>query len=197
MPSSNFILFLDLECTGTGGEGAVPDPDTHMLEIGLVMTDHTPYLKEVDRKNIILPIFPEEVEALDPVVLEMHTANSLLTDCKALAEGLTAEDRPRILREVDVTIAGWLKQFSKKSHIKLAGSGVGHYDRKFIKRDLRFTDASLTHYSLDIGSTRRQLEIAGVDLPQTKSWFKSHRAVEDAAVHAQEMRDFFKWARSK
>jgi oligoribonuclease (3'-5' exoribonuclease) len=168
-----------------------------MLEIGMVMTDHSPYLKEVDRKNIILPIFPEEVEALDPVVLEMHTKNSLLTDCKALAEGLTPADRPGILKEVDLVIAGWLKQFSKKSHIKLAGSGVGHYDRKFLKRDLRFTDASLTHYSLDIGSTRRQLEIAERPLPETKMFFKSHRAVEDAAMHAQEMRDFFRWARRK
>lgn len=197
MPSDNFVLFLDLECTGTGGEGLVPDADTHLLEIGLVMTDHTPQLKEVDRKNIILPIWPEEVEALHPVVLEMHTKNSLLTDCKALAEGLTPDERPRILREVDVVLAGWMKQFSKKSHIKLAGSGVSHFDRKFIKRDLKFFNSTLTHYALDIGSTRRQLEIAGVTLPETKFFFKSHRAVEDAALHAQEMRDFFRWARSK
>ena len=54
-----------------------------------------------------------------------------------------------------------------------------------------------TMKALDIGSTRRQLEIAGVTIPSTKLWFKSHRAVEDAAVHAQEMRDFFKWARYK
>lgn len=195
MPSSDFILFLDLECTGSGGEGLIPNVDEHMLEIGLVMTDHTPYLNEVARKNIILPIWPEEEEALVPVVREMHTKNSLLTDCRALAEGLTADERPRILREVDTMLAGWMKQFSKKSHIKIAGSGIPHFDRKFIKRDLRFFDACLTHYALDIGSTRRQLEIAGVSLPKANVMFKSHRAVEDAAMHAQEMRDFFKWAR--
>jgi oligoribonuclease (3'-5' exoribonuclease) len=90
-----------------------------------------------------------------------------------------------------------MKQFSKKSHIKLAGSGVTHFDRKFIKRDLRFFDSTLTHYALDIGSTRRQLEIAEVEIQQSNFFFKTHRAVEDAAMHAQEMRDFFRWARSK
>jgi oligoribonuclease (3'-5' exoribonuclease) len=74
---------------------------------------------------------------------------------------------------------------------------VGHFDRKFIKRDLPFFDSTLTHYPLDIGSTRRQLEIAERPLADAKLFFKSHRAVEDAAVHAQEMRDFFAWARSK
>jgi oligoribonuclease len=197
VPSKDFILFLDLECTGAGGEGLIPNADEHLLEIGLVMTDHTPYLNEVARKNIILPIWPEEVAALDPVVFEMHTKNSLLTDCKALAEGLTPEDRPGILREVDLMLAGWMKQFSKKTHIKLAGSGVLHFDRKFIKRDLRFFDSTLTHYALDIGSTRRQLEIAGIELPDARFGFKTHRAVEDAAMHAQEMRDFFRWARKR
>jgi len=196
VPSNNFIIFLDLECTGTGGEGNEPDPDAYILEIGLVMTDHSPYLNEVDRKNIILPIWPHEVDALLPVVLEMHTKNSLLTDCKTLAVGLLPSERPRILREIDVYLAGWMKQFSKKSHIKLAGSGVPHFDRKFIKRDLPFFNATLTHYALDIGSTRRQLELAGVEIP-TKFAYKSHRAVEDAAFHAQEMRDFLKWAKSK
>jgi oligoribonuclease (3'-5' exoribonuclease) len=89
-----------------------------------------------------------------------------------------------------------MKQFSKKSHIKLAGSGVPHFDRKFIKRDLPFFDSTLTHYALDIGSTRRQLELAGITI-STNFGFKSHRAVEDAAMHAQEMRDFLKWAARK
>lgn len=194
MPSKDFILFLDLECTGSGGEGLIPTGD--MLEIGLVMVKREPALGEVARKNIILPLWPEEVAGMDQVVIDMHTKNSLLTDCFAVAEGLTPDERPRILKELDVYLAGWMKQFSKKSHIPLAGSGVSHFDRKFIKRDLPFFSDTMTHYALDIGSTRRQLEIPGIEI-QTKFGFKSHRAVEDAAFHAQEMRDFIAWAQGR
>lgn len=182
-------MFLDLECTGSGdGE--------QMLEIGLVMVGREPTLPEVARKNIVLPVWEEEVPAMADVVVQMHIRNGLLDECLALSEGIPLTDRPRILKEVDVHLAGWMKQFSKKSHIPLAGSGVSHYDRKYIKRDLRFFNDTITHYALDIGSTRRQLEIAGIEI-KTLFGFKTHRAVEDAAFHAQEMRDFLKWAQDK
>lgn len=196
MPSKDYILFLDLECTDSGGEKNEPNPDTYLLEIGLVMVRREPDLGEVARKDIVLPVWPEEVEKMPQVVIDMHRRNGLLEESLALGEGLTPDARPGILREVDVYLAGWMKQFSKKNHIPLAGSGVSHFDRKFIKRDLPFFDGTITHYALDIGSTRRQLELVDIEI-KTLFGFKSHRAVEDAAFHAQEMRDFLKFAQGR
>lgn len=194
MPSKDFILFFDLEATGSGD-------DEQMLEIGCVMVDSSPFLREVARKKIVLPLWPSEVPDMAEVVVQMHKRNGLLDECLEVAKSFSAfwkgiDERPRILREIDVELAGWVKTFSRKSHIPLAGSGVPHYDRKYIKRDLPFFNSTLTHYALDIGSTRRQLALAGVDIP-TKFGFKTHRADEDAAFHAQEMRDFIAWARRK
>ena len=190
MPSKDFVLFLDLECTGN------KDTD-HIIEIGLVMVRRQPNLEEVDRKNIILPVWQEEIDAADQVVIDMHTKSGLWTDSLAAGEGLTPDARPAILKELDLYLAGWMKNFSKKSHILLAGSGVAWYDRYYIKRDLPFFNSTLTYKVADMSSTREMLNIANVKLPSSYFGFKSHRAVEDAAMHAQEVRDFIKFVQRR
>jgi oligoribonuclease (3'-5' exoribonuclease) len=198
MPSKDYILFLDLECTGNIEWR--PDKDqrgSEILEVGLVMVQRVPSLPEVERKNIILPVWQNEIDEADQVVVDMHTKSGLWTDCLAAGEGLTDRDRPRILKELDLYLAGWMKQFSKKSHILVAGSGVAWYDRQYIKRDLPFFNSTLTYKVADMSAIREVLGIANVQIRTTQFGFKTHRAVEDAAFHAREMRDFLKFAQRR
>lgn len=197
MPSKDYVLFLDLECTGNVEWR--PDKDqrgSEILEVGLVMVRREPSLTEVDRKNIILPVWQDEVDAAEQVVIDMHTKSGLWTDCLSAGEGLTSSERPRILNELDLYLAGWMKNFSKKNHILVAGSGVAWYDRQYIKRDLPFFNSTLTYKVGDMSAIREVLSIGNVQI-KTLFGFKTHRAVEDAAFHAQEMRDFLRFAQRR
>lgn len=180
MPQADLALILDIETTGNRDE-------SELIEIGMVMLA-VPSLNEIGRLNVIVEPSPEQFSAMmaNDVVRAMHEKNGLIADIVA-GKGLSKE-------QADLTINRWLDQFtdSPRTHIPYGGSGVSHFDRKYIDWYLPRLGRRLTYWALDVGSVRRIFALQG------GSWLKidggeaydakTHRAIDDAVVHAEELR---------
>lgn len=179
---SKALLWVDLETTGSDKEA------DEIIEIGAIVTDFD-YV-EAGRYHAVC--LPSDVGLArlrnNPVVLKMHTANGLLADLEA-GRGVSLE-----AAEDDMVL--WLRDYSDHQ-LMLAGSGVGHFDRGFITRDMPALSAKLSYPNLDIGVVRRFLALAGV-LPakSDKTGKKNHRAFDDIALHLAEARQYRALVRS-
>lgn len=172
------FAFVDLETTGT-------DEDRDfILEVGVVITDLD--LNELDRDSWTVS-HPREsgwAQRLDanPHVHRMHTDNGLLEDVKK-------DGRP--VDQVEGGLAGLLGYYADGGRVALAGSGVGHFDSRFIRRHLPNVARLLTYWTIDVGVIRRTLHYcnAGHLVPDAPE--KSHRALDDALHHLREARHYF------
>jgi len=176
-PLPAWALWLDLECTGA--------TDDHLIvEIGVALSTTDPDLTEVASWESVVNYPGVDLRAMmDPVVVNMHTANGLL---EALEKG-----EGGILGDVEAGLLAWLNgHVGHNTRVVLGGSGVSHFDRKFLKRYMPQLDRRLVHYSLDVGCVRRLGVIAGVRT-QTEAG-KDHRALTDARVALAEARLFVK-----
>lgn len=160
-----YMFWTDLETTGSTLD------DNQIIEIGAAITDMD--LNIIDGREYVLPI--TRLVEMKPIVIDMHTKNGLLKD--SMASRLDIND-------VDAEIAEWIRKYNGTNHMLLAGSGVMHFDRQFIKRDLPLTNSRLTYYAIDVGVVRRFTELV-CRLP----WIaenKSHRAYGDVLFHIEE-----------
>jgi oligoribonuclease (3'-5' exoribonuclease) len=117
-------------------------------------------------------------------VREMHTENRLIAD---IERGFWFDRWT-----VDANLVNWLNGLTGKdsnTHVPFGGSGAAWFDRPYITRDLPRFSGRITYYVLDVGPSRRFYELAG------RSWYvappgggKTHRALDDARVHANEFR---------
>lgn len=168
---SPYIAWFDLETTGNR-------PDDSIIEVGLVLTDRD--LNEVGAASFVAQPWDWNFlrNRMDDVVVQMHTNNELLHD--------VSRTHTRI-EEVDAEIARILKQYGGGNHIPLAGSGVSHFDRQYIKRELPKTNDLLSYWSLDIGVMRRWLKWWGIETPGSElQQAKTHRALDDIREHIAE-----------
>lgn len=174
MPVNNLALILDTETTGNA-------PDSELIEIGMVMLD-VPSLMQLGEFTICIEPSPEAFNAMvnKPVVMEMHRKNGLLQD---IIDGKTVTPA-----EADAMIMKWLDQFTEndRTHIPYGGSGVAHFDRQYITRQLPRLDKRITYWALDVGSVRRIFALQGASTASIDA--KTHRALDDAKVHADELR---------
>ena len=174
MPQTDLALILDTETTGNR-------PDSELIEIGMVMLS-VPSLNEVGRLTVVVDPSPEQFSVMmtNDVVREMHKVNGLRDD---LVEG---KGIPR--EQADALINKWLDQFtdSPRTHIPYGGSGVSHFDRQYINRDLPRFGRRLTYWALDVGAVRRIFALQGASTASIDG--KTHRALDDALVHAEELR---------
>lgn len=173
MPQSNLALILDTETTGN-------EPDSELIEVGMVMLD-VPSLKELGEYTIVIDPSPEQFTAMmnKQVVREMHEKNGLLADLIA-HKGV----HPNV---ADSLINKWLDQFTQeRTHIPYGGSGVAHFDRQYITRQLPRLNRRITYWALDVGSVRRIFQLQGASTHSIDA--KTHRALDDAKVHAEELR---------
>lgn len=178
MPADHLALILDTETTGN-------KPNSDLIEIGMVMLD-VPSLRELGEFSIVIEPSPDQFEDMmaNDVVREMHTKNGLIADIVA-GKGV----HPGI---ADIRIKTWLNQFETRTHIPYGGSGVAHFDRQYITKWLPLLDRRITYWALDVGAVRRIFALQGA------SWLKieggesfeakTHRALDDAKVHVQELR---------
>jgi len=157
------ILWLDLETTGTRAMDEI-------LEIGMVVTDI-----EFNTIAEFEKVYYTRMSVMDikPEVLEMHAANGLWKDIATKAEKPAPAGEDDILDFID-----W--HFGKDL-APLAGSGVSHFDRRFIKAWWPRFDKHLTHWHYDIGVVRRFLQLWSMlpatnipDMPE-----RPHRALAD------------------
>lgn len=174
MPVNNLALILDTETTGN-------EPDSELIEIGMVMLD-VPSLVTLGEFTIVIEPSPEQFSAMvhKKVVKEMHEANGLLADL--LAERSVTPD------VADAMIMKWLDQFTEndRTHIPYGGSGVAHFDRQYIAKQLPRLNRRITYWALDVGCVRRIFALQGASTYSIDA--KTHRALDDARVHVEELR---------
>lgn len=182
MVQENSILWIDLETTGSSNEAQI-------IEFGGLITDATPEL--APRGELSLVIFPELPHSVDtiaelyeaPAVENMHTVSGLTKDVEANGIPLLDAEK-QIIRWINDTIG------PGSEHIPWGGSGVGHFDSKFIRRDWEYLSKRLTYWVYDVGVIRRSLRLIGVELPKDTTEVKTHRALEDIQLHVEEMRQY-------
>lgn len=193
-PRDDLILFLDLETTGTDV------PEDNIIEVGLSLLSADEGYPEVAAfSSIVMP----SKDAFDRlmrkrVVREMHKANGLLDELLELRDDETGYNEAANygLGQVAKNIDDWLTANGGDSnHIPLGGSGVTHFDRKFIKAFMPGLDARLTHWAYDVGVMRRMFIKAGVPFASIDA--KTHRALDDARVHAEEFRFYQSFIRGE
>lgn len=180
MPRSDIILFCDLETTGTD-----PNLDS-IIEVGISVVTW-PAFEEVFAKSYLIVPTPEayaRMQAKD-VVREMHCKNGLSEDIDFLLEHSPWGFDPA---GVDLLIDTDLSQFGSRgsAHIPLGGSGISHFDRPFIRKNLPLFDARISYWAYDVGVMRRMFILAGAKHADDSG--KTHRALDDARVHANEFK---------
>jgi oligoribonuclease len=191
MPREDKILFLDLETTG------VDEHVDEIIEVGIVMLDATKdnYPEIGSYTHVLIPS-DNAFRRMDDkqVVRDMHKKNGLYDTIVSLTGRDLRNQLSYSPNFVDKDIVEWIKTFvgSDSTQIPYGGSGVAHFDRRFIKRYLPRFDKMITHWALDVGVLRRSFVKAGVTpadvVLESQGQEKDHRALQDARVHADEWR---------
>jgi len=180
LPQKAFA-WVDLETTGSSKEHDL------ILEMALVLTDATPKLNVLDERQwLVTPTREGWYESMSAFVTRMHSDNGLLADMK------NAETFPLPLIDSQLVYALQARGFKSKADVMLAGSGVSHFDRAFLRRDLPRFEAVLAYPNMDVGCIRRALSLmehpalmqdAGADQ-------RNHRAMDDVMHHIEELRHY-------
>jgi oligoribonuclease (3'-5' exoribonuclease) len=110
----------------------------------------------------------------------MHDANDLWRD----VAGPLAQ--PLIGAKAD--IIGLFQSLGDKHDFILCGSGVSHFDRRFLAEHMPRLTKWFRYYSIDVGVLRRSLELIGRTDALLSKQDKAHRALADARYHLEEMR---------
>jgi oligoribonuclease (3'-5' exoribonuclease) len=167
MPRDDVILWVDLETTGNHSEDEI-------VEIGLALTDSE--LNVIDTFSRVVKPSAWGFNRIESneVVKAMHEASGLMDD---LISATTAPN-PFVMADIDLKIRSWLDNAAGKSkeHIPFAGSGVVHFDRKYIQRFLPRLNSRITFWAYDVGVMRRTWQLLGLQTPVET---KAHRALDD------------------
>jgi oligoribonuclease len=142
-----WLVWLDLETTGTDEQ---QDP---IMELGYVITDEA--LTERAWANLVIsdPATETRFAQANAVVQEMHTSNGLIDDIRS--------GRGSVLPDAEGFVIDELQGIGKKHDFVLAGSGVSHFDRRFLEAQMPHLMKWLRYYSIDVGVLRRSLELIG------------------------------------
>jgi oligoribonuclease len=175
-------LWFDAETTGSDVEKDC------IIEVGAVLT--TPDL-------VVVGEFESLVEPSDlglgrlmkhSVVRPMHEENGLLD---AILNPDPDFGPPKI-HTVTRNLLDWIDKVALESEmLVLAGSGVGHFDRRFIDRYMPQLAARLRYWAIDVGVLRRAHEawVAGPPVWQADG-AKAHRGLADAWAHLAEAKAY-------
>lgn len=178
-PELTHLLWLDLETTGAD------DQADEIIEIGMILTDLD--LDEIDELCTIVRPSHEAFCRLaeNEYLRDMHGDNGLLYACIG--------DDACPISEADEEVCAWLDVHGVQPQaVAVAGSGVGHFDTRFIARQMPMLAARVTYYPVDIGNLRRSYRFAtGSDLAPGINDAKPHRALDDVRLHLTEARAFW------
>lgn len=177
MADPKYLAWIDLETTGSDES---QDP---IIEFAMIVTGpEAPFEQMRCMDRVIRPDGQKWSHRLNPTVLEMHVTNGLLADVFG--------DAAVTIGEADSAAAECLHSVGKPHHFLIAGSGVAHFDRRFIAAQMPKLDRFLQYAALDVGVLRRTLKAAGVTVPDRERGDKTHRALEDINDHLLELRHF-------
>lgn len=183
MPEVTHLLWIDLETTGTN------EKLDDIIEVGFILTDVT-MDHEIAQGSMALQVseFAWQRMKETPIVWDMHTENGLIE----VLEGNNS-DLPTARQYEEFLIKQVLVANEVESHrVMLAGSGVGHFDRKFIKEKFPSLDSYLAYPVIDVGVIRRfYRELCGMEVSGANDG-KTHRALDDIRCHLDEAKWFKK-----
>lgn len=177
--SDKYILYLDLETTGN-------KLDDEVIELGIVCLDSKTF-EELGFFQAVVNPSQKAMHNLtgNSIVKNMHTVNGLLADIED-GEGVSAY-------ECDILVNDWINQFHDKTdHIPYGGSGVLHFDRQYINKDLPKFSKRITYWAYDAAVLRRVWKLVGAETMPFNEDNKTHRALDDARLHADELRFYAK-----
>lgn len=189
-PTATTVLVLDLESTHLDERL----PGAALLEFGAVLCDGTPALVPLAEASLTLRPPGAQLEhdrlwaSMDGFTRDMHVASGLWEES---VHNQNAWDPYR----ADPAIVGWINGVvgSATAPVVLAGSGVSHFDDRWLRAQLPLVFGRLSYWSLDAGVIRRALQYAGrddlIDLAGDVE-AKPHRALADARLHAAELRRY-------
>jgi len=175
------MLWLDLETTGTDREHDL------ILEIGYVITTYEWPFTEITRGELVINQPRLDMLDMATVVIQMHTDNGLFDDSRAST--IQHDEAEKMLCDV-------LAQYDHKHGYILAGSGVGHFDKGFLDKQMPDLAKWLRYYVIDVGVLRRTLGAIGrTDLINFGNTFadptvKPHRGLADVLDHLHEYRTY-------
>lgn len=168
------LLWIDLETTGSD-----EDHDC-IIEVGAVLT--TEALDVLGEFSMTVTPTPEGLGRmmLNPTVREMHEGNGLLAE-------ILGADKVRKPHHVTKALLAWVEGLGgKRGRTVLAGSGVAHFDRRFIARYMPELDRFMRYWCIDIGVVRRAYRMwNGGDVSSANDG-KTHRALDDVRCHVAE-----------
>jgi oligoribonuclease len=184
------LLWVDLETTGTDEN---QDP---ILEIGWALTLATAPFDFVTRDTVplyggyvIRPDGDKWTHRICPTVLEMHLKNGLLAE--------VFSERAVSIAEAESALIDELKSVGDPHDFVLAGSGVAHFDRRFIDVQMPKLSKWLRFYTIDVGILRRTLVASGAGWVVERASevgklgdAKRHRALDDILAHLNEARQY-------
>jgi oligoribonuclease len=175
----DLLLWCDLETTGSSEK----DGD-EIIEIGCILTTHD--LIEIGDYTSVVKPSPLGLGRMmqNQIVREMHEKNGLLPEVLVARDAL----KPH---KVAMELLDFLDEGgAKKGKLVLAGSGVGHFDRRFIDRYMPQLSQYLRYWCIDIGVIRRAHDMWVGTTVSVENDNKTHRAIDDAYCHLREARAF-------
>lgn len=134
------LVWIDLEMTGL-------DPDRDVIvELAIIVTDGT-LAEVVEGPDLVLAAPTEALDAMEPVVVEMHTTSGLLEAVRGAT--LTVP-------EAETAVLEWLRPLVPEPRTApLAGNSV-HADRAFLRRYMPDLHDHLHYRNVDV-STLKEL----------------------------------------
>lgn len=173
-PRDDLLVWMDLEMTGLD-----PGKDV-ILEIATLITDNA--LEIVAEGPCHAIARPAEVlEAMQPIVRDMHAKNGLTERCRAATVGPS---------QAEFETLRFLQQHCKERTAPLCGNSIW-MDRLFLNRQMGAVDRFLHHRCIDV-STLKELarrwrpEVAG-SAPQKP---ETHRALDDIRASLIELKHY-------
>ena len=181
MPEVTHLLWIDLETTG------IDEKKDEIVEVGFIITDME--LNEKTSGSSVIQITENgwrRIEA-DDFIKNMHTENGLL----AVAEQHNSE--LPTAKEYEDFLLNELEKLGVSSHrAMLAGSGVGHFDRRFLATWMPKLNRYLAYPVVDVGVIRRfYRDLCGMEVSAINDG-KTHRALDDISCHLDEAKWFRK-----
>lgn len=179
------LAVIDLETTGSD------EHEGSLLEVGLIIVDQ--HLRELWRASWLVEPNIVHVATMPEAVRRMHVENGLLAEIDHHRAQWLAGRYPDTIVDtpgnVDGQLAHVLDQHTVDGKIALAGSGVAHFDSRWLRTHLPESSKRLTYWAHDVGSVRRFLrDLVGLAIDFEPHEIKSHRALDDAEQHLDEMR---------